>query len=41
MVRDGGFERDETPFMVVDVQTKVANFVIEDINFGQEALTMN
>ncbi len=41
MFCDSGFERDETPFMVVDVRTKVANFVIEDIIFGQEALTMN
>jgi len=41
MFCDSEFEREETPFMVVDVRTKVADFVIEDINFGQEALTMN
>jgi len=37
MVRNGGFERDEMPFMVVDVRTEVTEFVTEGINLGQEA----
>ena len=37
MVRDGRFEHDEMPFMVVDVRTEVAKFVIEGIDLGKEA----
>ncbi len=36
MVRDVGFESDETPFMVIDVRTKVAKFAVECIDLGKE-----
>ena len=37
MVRDVGFEGDKTPFMVIDVRTKVAKFSVECIDPGKEA----
>ena len=38
MVCDGGFERDETLCMVVDVHTDVAKLSMEGINLCQEAI---
>ena len=38
MVRDFGFEVGELPFMVIDVLTEVAKFVVEGINLCKEAI---